>query len=176
MPTYEYECNSCKHHFELFQSITAESTAACPECGAASRRKISGGTGIIFKGSGFYLTDYHKQKTPAPAKTPGGEAKTAEGTSGEAKATSTTPAEPVTHSASPRLGQVRSSTRVSTQKIDPTTAPAPKKSAPKSAASKGSAKKTTSKKSSTPAKTARPPKKTSAKKAAKKTAGPKKKR
>ena len=60
MPTYEYECRSCKHRFEEFQSITAEPTKKCPKCGKSVRRLFGGGMGIIFKGSGFYTTDYKR--------------------------------------------------------------------------------------------------------------------
>ncbi len=59
MPTYEYQCESCDHKFEKFQAITADPIKECPECGKEEVRKlISGGMGIIFKGSGFYTTDY----------------------------------------------------------------------------------------------------------------------
>ena len=60
MPTYEYECRSCKHRFEEFQSITEEPIKKCPKCGKAVRRLFGGGMGIIFKGSGFYTTDYKR--------------------------------------------------------------------------------------------------------------------
>jgi putative FmdB family regulatory protein len=61
MPTYDYRCNSCAKEFEVFQRITAEPGANCPKCGGPARRLVSGGTGLIFKGSGFYITDYkHK--------------------------------------------------------------------------------------------------------------------
>jgi putative FmdB family regulatory protein len=59
MPTYEYECKSCHHAFEAFQSIKEEALKKCPKCGKSSlRRLFGGGMGIIFKGSGFYTTDY----------------------------------------------------------------------------------------------------------------------
>lgn len=58
MPTYEYECRSCHHRFERSQSITARSAAACPKCKKGSKRLISIGGGALFKGSGFYATDY----------------------------------------------------------------------------------------------------------------------
>lgn len=57
MPTYDYECKECGHEFEYFQSMSAEPLRDCPECGGAVRRLIGGGMGIIFKGSGFYVTD-----------------------------------------------------------------------------------------------------------------------
>ena len=60
MPTYEYECDKCGHIFEEFQSITAEPLKKCtkPECGGDVHRLLSPGAGFIFKGSGFYITDY----------------------------------------------------------------------------------------------------------------------
>ena len=58
MPTYEYECRSCKHQFEKFESIMAKPVAACPKCKKSARRLISAGGGVLFKGSGFYETDY----------------------------------------------------------------------------------------------------------------------
>lgn len=58
MPTYEYECKSCGLNFEKFQSITARPVRTCPKCGAEVTRLISAGSGVIFKGSGFYETDY----------------------------------------------------------------------------------------------------------------------
>ena len=61
MPTYDYLCNTCATEFEERQRITAEPVAQCPKCGGRSHRLVSGGTGLIFKGSGFYITDYkHK--------------------------------------------------------------------------------------------------------------------
>jgi len=58
MPTYEYECKSCGLNFERFQSITARPVKTCPECGGKVTRLISAGSGVLFKGSGFYETDY----------------------------------------------------------------------------------------------------------------------
>ncbi|MCX7774633.1 MAG: FmdB family zinc ribbon protein [Rectinemataceae bacterium] len=60
MPTYEYECRTCSHTFEAFQAISEEPIKVCPECGGPVKRLIGGGTGIIFKGSGFYITDSKK--------------------------------------------------------------------------------------------------------------------
>jgi len=60
MPTYEYECKSCSHGFEVFQSMSEPPIKECPKCGNEVRRLIFGGTGVIFKGSGFYVTDKDK--------------------------------------------------------------------------------------------------------------------
>ena len=70
MPTYEYECGACGHRFEEFQSITAEAIRKCPACGAVKVRRLIGpGGAFIFKGSGFYTTDYrsseYKEKASA---------------------------------------------------------------------------------------------------------------
>jgi putative FmdB family regulatory protein len=70
MPTYEYECTSCSHTFEAFQSMKDPPLEDCPQCGKNVRRLINGGTGIIFKGSGFYVTDKSKgsDSTVKPSK------------------------------------------------------------------------------------------------------------
>jgi len=63
MPTYEYECTGCGHHFEKFQSIMARPARRCPKCkGAKLRRLIGSGVTILFKGSGFYSTDYRSEE------------------------------------------------------------------------------------------------------------------
>jgi putative FmdB family regulatory protein len=78
MPTYDYRCPQ-GHEFELVQKMTARPQAMCPRCGRTAVRQLSGGAGLIFKGSGFYITDYGKDgkgprkdseggaKTPEPA-------------------------------------------------------------------------------------------------------------
>jgi len=59
MPTYEYQCEKCGHRFEKFQSMTASVLRKCPKCGKSSLKRLIGtGAGVIFKGSGFYQTDY----------------------------------------------------------------------------------------------------------------------
>jgi putative FmdB family regulatory protein len=110
MPTYEFRC-PLGHEFERFyRSMNgAESRVPCPECGQMAERQVSGGAGLLFKGSGFYLTDYgkdaHKKKSPGDAKSgdakpdgaksdagsgdSGGESKSSESKSAESK-----PAEP----------------------------------------------------------------------------------
>jgi len=65
MPTYDYECTKCGHKFEAFQQMSDKPLAKCPKCDKKLRRLIGGGAGIIFKGSGFYATDYKKKAAPA---------------------------------------------------------------------------------------------------------------
>lgn len=62
MPTYEYECRDCGHAFERFQGINEDPIAVCPECAGKVRRLISSGGGLVFKGPGFYATDYRGGK------------------------------------------------------------------------------------------------------------------
>ena len=73
MPTYEYKCNACGHKFERFQSITAAPIKACPACGKNQARRLIGtGGGLIFKGSGFYITDYRSEGYKEKAKSESG--------------------------------------------------------------------------------------------------------
>lgn len=58
MPTYEYRCPECGNEFEKFGKMSDPPVMECPQCGAEATRKISGGAGLVFKGSGFYITDY----------------------------------------------------------------------------------------------------------------------
>lgn len=60
MPTYDYKCTECQHTFEHFQNINAEPLKVCPNCGGILKRLIGAGSGPIFKGTGFYQTDYKK--------------------------------------------------------------------------------------------------------------------
>jgi putative FmdB family regulatory protein len=60
MPTYGYECRSCGYTFDVFQSMKDDPVKTCPQCGKEVRRLINGGSGVIFKGSGFYVTDKGK--------------------------------------------------------------------------------------------------------------------
>jgi putative FmdB family regulatory protein len=86
MPTYEYECPQ-GHEFEKFQKMTDKPRVKCPTCGKTAVRKISGGAGLVFRGSGFYITDYGKDgkgprkpesekpaDKPAESKSPSGKA------------------------------------------------------------------------------------------------------
>lgn len=66
MPTYDYECPHCKHVFEAFQKMTDAPLDKCPKCGKKVKRLISSGSGLIFKGSGFYENDYKKKKGTPP--------------------------------------------------------------------------------------------------------------
>ena|ERR1041385_723356 len=76
MPTYEYVCQKCNHHFELFQSIRDNSLTICPKAHCAQKpwgkgrvqRQIGAGAGLIFKGSGFYITDYRSKEYKEAAK------------------------------------------------------------------------------------------------------------
>lgn len=76
MPTYEYKCRTCGYSFDSFQSIHDEPLKVCPKCGREIRRVINGGSGVIFKGAGFYVTDAQKGKNTGsdtqelPAKAP----------------------------------------------------------------------------------------------------------
>lgn len=71
MPTYDYECSACGERFEAFQKITDEPLSGCLKCkvDGKTRRLISAGAGVIFKGSGFYSTDY-KKSSPANSEKP----------------------------------------------------------------------------------------------------------
>lgn len=70
MPTYEYECDECQHAFEHLQSMSDKKLVKCPNCGKNKlKRLIGGGSGIIFKGSGFYETDYKNKDSGKSAET-----------------------------------------------------------------------------------------------------------
>ena len=92
MPTYEFRC-PLGHEFERFYRTigTAEAQTACPECGQLAERQMSAGAGLVFKGSGFYLTDYgkdaHKKKAPAESKGDGAKPESGS-SSGDGAATS----------------------------------------------------------------------------------------
>lgn len=68
MPTYDYKCLACDVRFEKFQSITAPAIEECPECSGKVKRLIGAGAGLIFKGSGFYTTDYRSEGYKESAK------------------------------------------------------------------------------------------------------------
>lgn len=91
MPTYEYRCTSCQHEFEKVQKMSETPGAPCPECGAPSERLLSGGAGLLFKGSGFYITDYRSDSYKKAASSEGG-------SSGETKKSDTPSASPAAKS------------------------------------------------------------------------------
>ena len=84
MPTYEYECPKCGYHFEKFQSMKDERLTQCPKCKKSGlKRLVGGGAGLIFKGTGFYITDYKRgaaskqQAAESKSATPAAESKPA---------------------------------------------------------------------------------------------------
>ncbi len=94
MPTYEYRCSECGNEFEEFQKMTADPLVVCPKCGKRTLKRVMGtGGGLIFKGSGFYLTDYKKNgsspSTSTEKKKYGGESKPAESKPTEVSSKST---------------------------------------------------------------------------------------
>jgi len=68
MPTYDYECINCGYVFEHFQSMNDDTLTVCPECEGSLKRLIGGGSGIIFKGTGFYVNDAKKSTSPDKSK------------------------------------------------------------------------------------------------------------
>jgi putative FmdB family regulatory protein len=98
MPTYEYKCLDCERRFDVFQSMTADTLTTCEECGGKLKRLIGAGAGLLFKGSGFYATDYRSSSyqegarkdkpdssTSTKTETEGGAAKPPKTDSGTAK-------------------------------------------------------------------------------------------
>ncbi len=65
MPTYEYKCQKCGYRFDHFQSISSDPLKVCPKCGGELHRLFGEGSGVLFKGSGFYCTDYHSHNNVA---------------------------------------------------------------------------------------------------------------
>ncbi|MBK6941318.1 MAG: zinc ribbon domain-containing protein [Planctomycetes bacterium] len=111
MPTYDYECSACGARFEAFQSIKDKPLTTCEKCGKKKiRRLIGAGAGLIFKGSGFYITDYRGKDYGEAAKkdaAPSTESKPADAKSGDAKA------------AEPKASSDGSSTKSSTPAAKP---------------------------------------------------------
>jgi putative FmdB family regulatory protein len=91
MPTYEYACQKCGHQFEQFQSMRDDPLKTCPKCKKAGlKRLVGGGAGLIFKGSGFYITDYKNKAAPkSESGGGGGESKSSESKSSESKSSDT---------------------------------------------------------------------------------------
>ena len=118
MPTYDYRCKACNHEFELFQSMTEAVKKKCPACGkSALERLIGTGAALVFKGSGFYQTDYRSEsyKKAAKAESSGGEAKTPgeapTGAKGEARTDGAKPDAGKGESAKPESKPVKSDSK-----------------------------------------------------------------
>lgn len=126
MPTYEYECDACGHEFERLQRMTDPAVKKCPKCAKLKvRRLISGGAGVIFKGSGFYETDYKRARSPGgrkdgdgassdtkssdskPSDTKGSDSKSSESKSSDSKSTDSKPSD--SKSSEPARGATKSS-------------------------------------------------------------------
>ena len=127
MPTYDYECGSCEHAFELFQSITEPVKKKCPRCGRKSLRRLFGtGAALIFKGSGFYQTDYRSEsyrkgaeadkKSADSGSSKSADSKSADSKSTEVKAADSKPVESTSGAPS------RSSGKAGRKKSTPTSA------------------------------------------------------
>jgi len=102
MPTYEYECQKCGHRFEEFQSMKDAPLTKCPQCKGKVKRLIGAGAGFLFKGSGFYITDYRSSSYSEKKKKEGGDA----GASAASPAPPPAPAKP----AAPAAGKPKKST------------------------------------------------------------------
>ena len=93
MPTYDYQCKNCHHTWELFQSIKAAPVKKCPECGKNQAQRVIGpGAGIIFKGSGFYITDYRSDSYKKAAAAEGKSSESAKSDSASSSKSESTPA------------------------------------------------------------------------------------
>jgi putative FmdB family regulatory protein len=147
MPTYEYQCDACGHAFEKFQPITAAPVKKCPVCGKSKvRRLISAGGGMIFKGSGFYITDYRSEGYQNAAKADAGA--TGTGTDGKSDTksdvksdgkTDAKSAETKAETKSETKAETKSDSKPAAPSVKTESAPPAKKSEPK--ASKSAAKK-----------------------------------
>jgi putative FmdB family regulatory protein len=107
MPTYDYECDACGHRFELYQSISADPDRKCPACKKLKLRRLIGtGAAVVFKGSGFYQTDYRSDSYKKSAAADSGSSPSTEKTSGEKasseKSTSDKPASKPAESSPPK--------------------------------------------------------------------------
>lgn len=105
MPTYVYHCEKCGHQFEQFQSISAEPLTLCPKDACQQKRwgkgkvkrAITGGAGLLFKGSGFYITDYRSDKYKEAAKKEAAPAATSNSKPASGSETKSAPAKPDSH-------------------------------------------------------------------------------
>jgi putative FmdB family regulatory protein len=118
LPTYEYQCTACGHAFEKFQSIKAAPIKKCPECGKAKVKRLIGmGAGLLFKGSGFYITDYRGDSYSKAAK-----ADAAPTTAGESKPAATDASTP---KADAKPAEAKSAETKSEPKSQPKAEPKP---------------------------------------------------
>ncbi len=116
MPTYDYKCDACDYAFEKVQPITSESLKKCPKCGKSKLRRLIGpGGGFIFKGSGFYITDYRDSAYKEKAKAESGETKTE-------KADTSKPATETKADAKPAAAEVKTA-RTDSSKASKSAAP-----------------------------------------------------
>lgn len=92
MPTYDYRCRKCGHRFEVFHSIKDDKPRRCPRCKGRAERMISAGAGILFKGSGFYITDYRSASYKEKAKQEKGGGGESGGSAGGGSSSSSGPA------------------------------------------------------------------------------------
>ncbi|MGA3065248.1 MAG: FmdB family zinc ribbon protein [Tepidisphaeraceae bacterium] len=124
MPTYEYKCGACGNEFEKYQSITSSPIRKCPKCGKSRVKRLIGtGAGVIFKGAGFYQTDYRSESYKTGAKNDGGGGETAK-TGGESK--------PATETAKPAAAAAGSTeTPAPAKPADPKPEPASKRKSAK---------------------------------------------
>jgi putative FmdB family regulatory protein len=89
MPTYDYQCDACDHTFDVFESISAEPMKKCPECGKKKLRRLFGaGAAVVFKGSGFYQTDYRSESYKKAAASDKPASDSSSSSSSESKSTS----------------------------------------------------------------------------------------
>ncbi len=94
MPTYDYQCDRCGVTFEIFQEITDRPKRKCPQCGGRIRRLIGAGAGLLFKGSGFYTTDYRSVGYKKAARAEGGSGAPAGKGGGDGSSSKPSPAKP----------------------------------------------------------------------------------
>ena len=99
MPTYEYECQKCHHRYDLFQRITEGPKRTCPKCKGRVKRLLGTGAGLLFKGSGFYITDYRKPGYKQAAKNDSSGGSSAPSKTTETKPAATKPSETKTKGA-----------------------------------------------------------------------------
>ncbi len=110
MPTYEYECQKCGHHYELYQSIKDGPKRTCPKCHGRVKRLLGTGAGLIFKGSGFYSTDYRTPNYTAGAKKDSGStSSTSTSSKTSAEKSGSTPAKPTSTAA--KSGDAKGTTK-----------------------------------------------------------------